>query len=115
MDGKGSLRRIIPIGERKLATINFVAIELHGESTVIDLILIQIERDHEPDLNAPAATGRGLELSDDIGTVYRRVGGEGGGIREVRRMALEYVPAIPRDARYIQIEWGEGRCVRVAL
>ena len=98
--------RIVTGPEQGNSAVIVTALELHPDFLVINYIS-QVD---SAELRAGEVNGqpKRFEVTDDLGTEYQVVGGSGGGEGDLRRMEAKFAPAVPGDARSIQIAMGIG-------
>lgn len=101
--------RIVTGPDQGDASVVIMAAELQPDKVVIDIVSV-IEPEPSPGV-VDGQPGR-LEVLDDLGTEYTIAGGGGGsGDGNVRRVALDFRPAVPEEATYIRVVTGVGSVI----
>lgn len=102
--------RFIPGPEQGDAEWVVLAVELHEELVVVDLVTTtgiprSIERVR------PAEVFPSVRVEDDLGNSYRgkgltKYGSSWTGTAPARHFAMEFKPAVSREARFLRISFG---------
>ena len=100
--------RIITGPDQGDAQAVIAAAELHPDKVVLDCLSVV---DSEPTRGMVDSQPARLELLDDLGTEYTPAGGGGSGDGCVRRLALTFRPAVPKDATYLRVVMPIGTVV----